>query len=70
MTINGNRLTPDDGKCLTNGAVYSQQVYLGAHDCADNWTEVDIPAEESTEAELTETEEKAQAYDILMGVSE
>ena len=34
------------------------------------WELVELPPEEPEEPELTETEQKARAYDILMGVSE
>lgn len=65
MTIDGNKLIPDEGKKLTNGSVYSHLVYLGIHDSPDNWHEVDEDAPE------TETEaDKAEAFDILTGVSE
>ena len=42
MTIEGNILTADEGKILTNGDVYSIQVYLGIYDSPENWREVDI----------------------------
>lgn len=51
MTINGNILTPDEGKKLTNGSVYSLRVYLGTNDSASNWWEVDANAQEETEEE-------------------
>lgn len=41
MKIDGNILTPDTGKWLTNGQTYSQQVWLGVRDSVDNWREVD-----------------------------
>ena len=42
MTIDGNVLTPDTGFFLTNGEIFSEQVWLGTNDSADNWKEVDI----------------------------
>ena len=70
ITINGrtlvrtysdaNRMIQQDG----TGAVYSE-----AYDPADSgrtYTET----EESIETDMTETEEKAKAYDIIMGVNE
>jgi len=44
MKIEGNVLTPDDGKWLTNGDVYSLKVWLGINDTSDNWH--DIPEDE------------------------
>ena len=41
MKIDGNLITPDEGKWLTNGQTYSQQVWLGVRDSVDNWHEVD-----------------------------
>lgn len=60
MKINGNILTPDEGKWLTNGQTYSRQVWLGVRDSVENWHEVDesevpedwLPQEDITEDEL------------------
>ena len=41
MKIEGNVLTAAEGKWLTNGSTYSQQVWLGCVDSAENWSEVD-----------------------------
>jgi hypothetical protein len=41
MKINGNIITPDTGKWLTNGQTYSKQVWLGVQDSSDNWHEID-----------------------------
>jgi hypothetical protein len=41
MTIQDNILTADEGKWLTNGQTYSQQVWLGINDSPSNWHEVD-----------------------------
>lgn len=41
MKIEGNIITPDDGKWLTNGQTYSQQVWLGVRDSIEKWHEVD-----------------------------
>lgn len=41
MKIDGNIITPEEGKWLTNGQTYSQQVWLGVRDSVDNWHEVD-----------------------------
>lgn len=40
MTIQGNILIPDEGKILTNGEVYSSEVYLGIYDSPENWHEI------------------------------
>lgn len=65
MIIIGNELIPADGMTLTNGETYSKHVYLGKWDAPENWREIpdeDVPSEETIE-------DKAEAYDILMGVS-
>jgi hypothetical protein len=41
MTIQDNILTADEGKWLTNGQTYSQQVWLGINDSPSNWREID-----------------------------
>lgn len=33
-------LKPSDGMILTNGETYSEEVWLGINDSADNWREV------------------------------
>lgn len=43
MTIQGNVITADEGKILTNGETYSTQVYLGIYDSPENWREIDPP---------------------------
>lgn len=66
MIIDGNKITADEGKTLTNGETYSKQVYLGIHDAPKNWREIpdeDVPEEPTIE-------DKAEAYDILMGVEQ
>ena len=66
MIIIGNELIADEGMTLTNGEVYSKHVYLGKWDSPENWWEIpdaDVPEPETTE-------DKAEAYDILMGVTE
>lgn len=58
------RLVADDGKMLQNGETTTVCIDVLATE-ADAWTEVDyVESEEST------VEDKAEAYDILMGVSE
>lgn len=62
-TVNGTTvaLTADDGKYLHNGDTYTDSVFLGIYDNAENWEEVDeIPARVNTvEADLT-AEEKLE----------
>ncbi len=43
-TIEIRVLTASDGFVLTNGEIFSTQVYLGIHDSPENWRE--IPEEE------------------------
>lgn len=42
-------LEAGEGKTLTNGEIYSKQVYLGIYDSPDNWHEIpdeDVPKED------------------------
>lgn len=69
MTINGNIITAAEGKLLTNGETYSEQVYLGIYDSPENWREVD-EADAITEDPPTDDEaDLAEAARILLGVS-
>jgi hypothetical protein len=74
-----NVLTAREGYVYTNGETFSTVIRLGVNDSADNWHEIteeeaeklqNEETETPTETEATEIEQKAQAYDILMGVSE
>lgn len=38
--IKRTKLTAEDGMVLTNGEVYSKEVYLGSDDSPDNWHEI------------------------------
>jgi hypothetical protein len=81
-TIKGRtQLSADDGMWLCNetSKVFAHRVTLGSKSTETMWKE--ITEEEKTRLEtlwgtsdndnqLTETEQKAKAYDILMGVSE
>lgn len=60
------KLVADEGYVYTNGETSGKTVYLGKNDKPENWWA--IP--ESEAESMTETEQKAAAYDILMGVSE
>lgn len=55
------RLIADERKALTDGTTVTTCTDVSS---PDGWTEIDDPGE------MTETEEKAKAYDILTGVSE
>lgn len=44
------KLTASDGMVLTNGEVYSTEIYLGKFDKAENWHE--IPADEVPKDEI------------------
>ena len=60
MIIDGNKITADAGKVLTNGSVYSDTVYLGIHDSVSNWREIpdsEIPPEPPTPEELSKAAE-------------
>ena len=79
MTVNENTIKADEGMVLTDGNAFGTTVYLGKYDSADNWHEIteeeaermqNALAETPAETEATEADLKAQAYDILMGVSE
>lgn len=39
-TIKITKLTASDGHVLTNGEVYSKEIYLGKHDSQENWQEI------------------------------
>ncbi len=66
MIIADNVITADEGMTLTNGEVYTKQAHLGKWDSPENWREIpdeDVPGPD-------DLADKAEAYDILMGVSE
>lgn len=60
------KLVADAGYVYTNGETSGATVYLGKADSPENWWMIPEIKAEAT----TETEEKAKAYDVLMGVSE
>ena len=39
-TIELKKITASEGKILTNGEVYSKEIYLGKYDSPDNWNEI------------------------------
>lgn len=57
-TIELTKITASEGMVLTNGEVYSKEIYLGCNDNADNWREItDAEYEKILKAE----EEKEEA---------
>ncbi len=49
------KLTAAKGMTLTNGEVFSKEIYLGENDMPDNWVEItDAEAEERQKALLPE----------------
>lgn len=69
-TENGIRiLEPDEGLYLTDGQVFSQKVYLGKNADPAAWTETEWDGVYPDE-DIATIEDKAEAYDILTGVSE
>lgn len=65
MTINGNRLIPDEGMILTNGQTYSSCVYLGIYDSPANWHE--ISAEDVPDDQNESDADTREALNILLG---
>ena len=67
--VTGNLWIPDEGyKYITDGATYTDSIYLGKGQSIANWHDTnDEPPEPEPEPTV---EDKAEAYDILMGVSE
>lgn len=65
----GNLWVPDEGYTyITNGEVYTDSIYLGSRDSINNWHDTnDEPPEPEDEPTV---EDKAEAFDILTGVSE
>ena len=69
-TFNHFVLSAERGKTLTDGEIYTK-VYISPVDIDETvWVEVDASEVPVEEEELTEVEQKAKAYDILMGVGE
>lgn len=54
-TVIINKITADEGFVLTNGEVYSKEIYLGKNDSPINWWEI---TEYEYEQILKEEEEK------------
>ena len=50
-TVELIKLEADENKTLTNGEVYSKEVYLGVNDSPENWNEIndsEVPPVEET----------------------
>ena len=56
-TIEIIKLVPSEGMVLTNGNVYSKEVYLGCNDKPENWHEI---TEAEYEAILAEEKAKME----------
>lgn len=65
--VSGNYWIPDEGyKYVSNGNTWSEGIFLGKNDNIGNWHDTnEEPPEEPEEPTI---EDKAEAYDILMGV--
>lgn len=61
------KLEAPDGYMYSNGETSGKVVYLGKNDTKENWT---LTKESDVLEQMTETEQKALAYDIVMGVAE
>lgn len=61
------RLIAEEGKAITDGETVTVCVDV-LKENVPLWTDCEMPPEEPEP--MTETEQKARAYDILMGVSE
>lgn len=48
------KITANTGKVLTNGEVYSKEIYLGVNDSPENWWEIT----DEEYAEIAEKEER------------
>ena len=61
------RLIADEGKILSKDTI---TVSVIDTDTSEGWEEIDAPSTTEEYDSLTETEEKAKAYDIITGVSQ
>ena len=50
-TIEITKITASNGMILTNGEVYSEEVYLSVNDSPDNWHEIALEEYEAIKAE-------------------
>lgn len=72
INTHDNVWVPSDGyKYISNGSCYSDMIRLGTKDNIANWHDTnDEPPELPKPEEEPTVEDKAEAYDILTGVSE
>ena len=57
--INGlTEIQADEGMTLTNGEVYTKQIYLGSVDRVENWREITDEEAQTLVAEPEETNEQ------------
>ena len=66
-----NKLIADEGMTLANGETFGKIVWLGVGDDGSSWTEITDAEAEIMKRDLeaaNELEQKAAAYDILMGL--
>lgn len=52
------KITATEGMTLTNGEVFSKEIYLGKNDKAENWTEI---TDEEAKKIIDEKENKAES---------
>ena len=63
-------ISAENGMTLHDGEIYTK-IYISPVDIDESeWTEVNDSEVPVTEEEATETDLKAKAYDIMMGVTE
>ncbi len=57
-TIELIKLTAAEGMVLTNGEVFSKEIYLGCNDSSDNWHEITDAEAERLQAEAEKASEE------------
>lgn len=62
-TIKITKLTASDGHVLTDGEVYSKEIYLGVNDKSENWHEIT-----DAEYEVILSEEKKKKQEAMLNV--
>ena len=68
INVSGNHWIPGEGyRYITNGTVYSDGIFLGRSDDIANWHDTN---DEPPEPDEPSVEDKAEAFDIITGVSE
>ena len=59
-TIELKKITASEGMTLTNGEVYSKEIYLGCNDNPENWYEITDAEAEKRMAEQRRAEAEAE----------